>query len=236
MLLIIDGDSIVWVTAYYASGLGIEQAMKNMNSFLDDMIKTLKGDTVIGYLGNEQYSLFRKSIDPNYKFGRPRPEFYTAYSHTIRKELLENRGFKVAAEGLEADDEVAIAAVAAKRQEMPYIVCGNDKDLQQIVGTHYNMDKKIMNYVNEELAEKNLCMQILAGDSTDNIQGIPGIGKVKAKNILDGTPIAPVGKGILMIIDRPTYRSLDAYITKFGLNEGLEKFCKNTLLVLLKTS
>lgn len=229
MLLIIDGDSIVWVTSYYASSLGIHQAMGNMMSWLDDTIKILKGDTIVGYLGNEEYGGFRKQIDSEYKKGRKRPDFYISYSYEVRKYLIETRGFKVATPGLEADDEVAIAATAARRQDIPHIICGNDKDLLQIEGTHYNIDKKTMSYIDKEEAEIKLCMQMLAGDSTDNVTGIPGIGPKTAMKILRGDMQTKFQES-------PVHRSLDAYITKFGINEGLEKFCKNTLLVLLKTS
>jgi 5'-3' exonuclease len=64
------------------------------------------------------------------------------------------------------------------------IICTIDKDLDMIPGWHYNLESKEEYWVDEEEATYNFYYQLLMGDITDNIQGVPGIGKVKAKKIL----------------------------------------------------
>ena len=85
----------------------------------------------------------------------------------------------------EGDD--GIAHFAASFQD-PVIASG-DKDLDQIAGEHMFFDKKtddIITYVvTEEEAIDNLHIQALMGDSADNIPGLEGIGKVKARKMVE---------------------------------------------------
>ena len=55
-----------------------------------------------------------------------------------------------------------------------------DKDLDQIPGLKYNFVKEIAYNITEDQADYNLAIQIMTGDSTDNIVGLPGIGAAKA--------------------------------------------------------
>ena len=62
------------------------------------------------------------------------------------------------------------------------IICSPDKDvLKQCIGMHYNYGKGV--HVPDE-ALKFLWVQVLMGDSTDNIVGIPGVGIKTAENWL----------------------------------------------------
>jgi DNA polymerase-1 len=84
---------------------------------------------------------------------------------------------------LEADDVIGILATHPKLVKDPIIVSG-DKDLQQIPGLHINVREPGVFRVQPEFAEKWLWTQVLTGDSTDNYNGIPGVGPVKAEKIL----------------------------------------------------
>jgi 5'-3' exonuclease len=73
-------------------------------------------------------------------------------------------------------------------------------------------------------AEKFLWTQVLMGDSTDNIQGIPGVGIKTAENWMKDRE-----KEIEGFV-------LKKYVEKFGVLEGLEQFFITFKLVyLLKT-
>ena len=53
-----------------------------------------------------------------------------------------------------------------------------DKDLKGVPGWHYNPDKdECPNYVDDAEADKFLAFQLIKGDSTDGIPGLPGKGK-----------------------------------------------------------
>jgi 5'-3' exonuclease len=66
------------------------------------------------------------------------------------------------------------------------IIISIDKDLDQIPGLKYNWVKDVGYNITPEQGYYNLCMQIMSGDSTDNIPGLPGIGPGKAAKALHG--------------------------------------------------
>ena len=53
-----------------------------------------------------------------------------------------------------------------------------------IPGMHYNIDKEEVIQISTEQAWRNFYGQMLTGDSTDNIPGLYGVGKITAKKIL----------------------------------------------------
>jgi DNA polymerase-1 len=69
--------------------------------------------------------------------------------------------------------------------DIDYIVCSIDKDLKCIPGKHYLMHKEIMIDVSEAEAMRHYYEQLLKGDPTDNIPGVPRVGEVKAGKILE---------------------------------------------------
>jgi hypothetical protein len=58
------------------------------------------------------------------------------------------------------------------------IICSIDKDLRTIPGKHYNLDSGVVDEVTRHDAWHNFWSQVLTGDSTDNIEGLKGCGKV----------------------------------------------------------
>lgn len=90
----------------------------------------------------------------------------------------------VTTNGIEADDEIAIQAAAAKKAGASYIVVSNDKDLVQIPGFHYDWTTKTFFEVSAQAAKTQLYSQVLSGDATDNVPGLSGYGPVTAAKVL----------------------------------------------------
>lgn len=88
-------------------------------------------------------------------------------------------------DGIEADDALGIAQCSTYGPQDSIIV-SIDKDLDQIPGWKYNFLHEIKYEITPEQANYNFCHQVLTGDSTDNIPGLPGVGKAKADKMLDG--------------------------------------------------
>ena len=82
-------------------------------------------------------------------------------------------------DNLEADDVLAMG------QSKDTVIASIDKDLLQIPGKHYNFVTGDKLLVCDDTAEKNRLVQILTGDSTDNIPGIYRVGRITALKILD---------------------------------------------------
>jgi len=109
----------------------------------------------------------------------PRPVHYEA----VGTYLVGNWGAEVV-EGIEADDAIGIAAMEAKDKKQRFVVVSNDKDLDQIPGMHYDWIKKKFYEVSAKEARTSFYQQLLSGDSTDNVPGLPGIGSAKAAQAL----------------------------------------------------
>jgi 5'-3' exonuclease len=127
---------------------------------------------------------FREGIAKSrpYKGNRdnvPRPSHYKA----LGDYLVEQWDASIV-EGHEADDAISIAAVEAKEAGKKYVVVSNDKDLDQIPGSHYNWITKEFYYVSPKEAKVQFYTQVLTGDSTDNIPGLEGVGPATAEKAL----------------------------------------------------
>lgn len=86
-------------------------------------------------------------------------------------------------DGMEADDAVAIEATELGDKG---VIVSLDKDLDQVVGHHFNFAKGLHYYVDEETAKFNFYKQFLTGDAVDNIEGVRGIGDKRATKLLEG--------------------------------------------------
>ena len=120
---------------------------------------------------------FRDDIATIQPYKGKRPDRKPFWYKEIRKYLVELRGAEVV-NGIEADD--ALAMFAANNT----ILCTIDKDLDQIVGLHYNYQKDCIYDVSEDSALRSFYTQLLTGDTTDNIRGVPGIGPKTARKLM----------------------------------------------------
>lgn len=94
-------------------------------------------------------------------------------------EYLKDRYNAHVTEELEADDLLAINGLQGG------VVCSIDKDLLQVPCRHYDWTTGQLLTIDENDGHYNLWAQILSGDSTDNIVGVPGVGGAKAYKYLD---------------------------------------------------
>ncbi|CAB4124602.1 Exo 5'-3' exonuclease (including N-terminal domain of PolI) [uncultured Caudovirales phage] len=121
---------------------------------------------------------YRKDILPSYKGNRTsrKPMAFKAIRERV---LQENSKDIIMWPNVEADDCLGI--ISTKRPNI-YVIWSADKDLMQIPGKHL-VDGNIIT-VSEEQADLFFLRQVLTGDTVDNYKGCPGIGPVKADNIL----------------------------------------------------
>ncbi len=139
---------------------------------------------------------FRNEIYPAYKAQRPEPPADLRPQFGLIREAV--RAFNVACVeqlGYEADDLIATYAEQAKAAGADVTIVSSDKDLMQLVDPRVRLldtmkDKRIgAEEVVEKFGvppEKVVEVQSLAGDSVDNVPGVPGIGlKTAAQLILE---------------------------------------------------
>jgi len=137
---------------------------------------------------------FRNDIYPDYKAHRPDPPEELIPQFDLVKQAV--RAFNVPAiemSGFEADDIIATYARMAKEAGADVTIVSSDKDLMQLINDKVSMFDAMKNQpigaeqVVEKFGlgpEKVVEVQALAGDSTDNVPGVPGIGVKTAAQLL----------------------------------------------------
>lgn len=140
----------------------------------------------------------RKEQDPSYKANRPPHEAPLLHQLKLAQEQLAADGFPCwTVDGYEADDVVASALVGLVQPELPagdffVDILSADKDLLALVSDKVTVVSPGTGrrFGPAETAEKFVPPHqmrdflILVGDKSDNIQGVKGVGEVKAKALL----------------------------------------------------
>jgi 5'-3' exonuclease len=188
---IVDADTPAYIAAVVTEGLPESEAFYSIEKWLDKLSARLNGLPMTLYLTGKNN--FRYDIFPEYKASRrnkPRPTHLAA----VNDYLIKNHN-AVISDGCESDDLCGIDQVQSNSKGEDTILCHIDKDLDMIPGKHYNWEivregvlvREEKEYiVSPTDAIRHFYHQLLTGDSGDGIKGAPGIGKIKAKAILNG--------------------------------------------------
>ena len=130
----------------------------------------------------------------NYKIQRQAmPDDLVSQIETIR-DVVRAYGFPIfELEGFEADDVMATLGVRFAQKNAEVFIATDDKDMAQLVGEHIKLysprQEKVIN--TKDVVEKfgvtpgQITDYIaLAGDTSDNIPGVKGIGEVGARKLI----------------------------------------------------
>jgi len=138
---------------------------------------------------------FRNDIYPDYKAQRPEPPEELIPQFELVREAT--RAFNISCvdmDGFEADDLIASYARLAREQGAQVTIVSSDKDLMQLVGDGVVLFDAMKNRVigpdevHEKFGvgpEKVIEVQALAGDTSDNVPGVAGIGVKTAAQLLE---------------------------------------------------
>jgi 5'-3' exonuclease, N-terminal resolvase-like domain len=184
---LIDADSMVYIIGYNNREHLDEEALKtSVDGFIDSICTMAKVDRYIGCFSAD--TCFRTELykySP-YKGNRPpKPDWFNIAAPIIKTHAAEKWGFFIPPPemDLEADDVVSGLSAIYRKEGEASIILSPDKDLNQIPGWHYDYKKSIFHYSVEEEADLFFWTQMLTGDGSDGVKGIPKIGPVKAKEI-----------------------------------------------------
>ncbi|MEQ8817518.1 MAG: DNA polymerase I [Thalassobaculum sp.] len=198
-LYLVDGSGYIF-RAYHAlppmnrpDGTPVN-AVFGFSSMLVRLIDDLDADHM-AVIFDAARTNFRNEIYPEYKAQRPEaPEDLVPQFPLIRD---ATRAFNVPCiemEGFEADDLIATYARLASEAGWRVTVVSSDKDLMQLVTDGIDMFDPMKNRpigraeVIEKFGvppEKVVDVQSLAGDSVDNVPGVPGIGIKTAAQLIE---------------------------------------------------
>lgn len=162
----------------------VENALNACKATIEFILEKLGTDKYEIYLSGKGSFREKLAVTAPYKGNREtqeKPVHYRAIRDYLEKQwgAVAEPGY----EGLEADDRLGIRSRALGDGG---VVVSIDKDLLQLSGRHYNWVQDIHISVSPREGAINLGCQILSGDPTDNVGGLPGIGPIKAQKLLSG--------------------------------------------------
>ncbi len=194
-LYLVDGSGFIF-RAYYAMAYRGGTALTNPDGvpvgavygFTTMILKLMKehSHATIAVIFDAGRNTFRNDIYPEYKANRDETPEDLIPQFPLVREATEALGLPaVELKGYEADDLIATYAKDAAAKGMKVKIVSSDKDLMQLVDDKIIMFDPMKNKlidadgVVEKFGvkpNKVIDVQSLAGDSTDNIPGVPGIG------------------------------------------------------------
>lgn len=138
---------------------------------------------------------FRSEIFAEYKAHRPPPPDDLIPQFALVREATKAMNLpSIEMEGFEADDLIATYATQAADRDAEVTIVSSDKDLMQLVGDNIKMMDAMRNRIIsvDGVVEKFgvgpehvIDVQSLAGDSSDNVPGVPGIGIKTAAQLVE---------------------------------------------------
>jgi 5'-3' exonuclease len=156
----------------------VENVLHSVKLAMEDIQQVTKCKKPVVYIG--EGTTFRHKLYNLYKFSRVDATKPTHYN-SVNEYLISVWGAELVHD-IEADDALSIAVTENPKS----VLCSQDKDLLQVPGNHYNFVTKEKLQISPKQGDFNLFTQIISGDPTDDIPGIPGLGPAKAAKVLEG--------------------------------------------------
>lgn len=203
-LYLVDGSGFIF-RAYFAMAYGRKESMTNPDGVpvgavygFTNMLLKLLNDYHAPYMAvifDAARKNFRNDIYEEYKANRDDPPEDLVPQFALVREATE--AFDIPAlqlEGYEADDLIATYTRLAKEQGKRVVIVSSDKDLMQLIDDDVRMLDPMKNkFMTEpDVLEKFgvppnrvVDVQALAGDSIDNVPGVPGIGIKTAAQLIE---------------------------------------------------
>src|SRR5271167_1919643 len=165
--------------------------------FLRDGAAGIK-PTHLAIIFDKSENSFRREMYPSYKAHRPDPPEDLVPQFPLMRAAVRAFGLSpIEQDRYEADDLIATYARQATERGADVLIVSADKDLMQLIGPNVAMfdpasgDREERRIGPEEVfayfgadPDRVVDVQALAGDSTDNVPGAPGIGVKTAAQLI----------------------------------------------------
>jgi DNA polymerase-1 len=163
------GEDLITVASNF------KEVIKSFNNEITSLKRRFDTDNVVLYFSDTKN--FRKEIDPDYK-GKRTKRKPVGYKRLLQWAATNYRVIRYPL--LEADDALGLEC---HLDPSDFVLVSPDKDMKQIACRLYNGEEEVN--VTPEEADYWLWTQTITGDPVDGYKGIPGVGAVGAKKILD---------------------------------------------------
>jgi DNA polymerase-1 len=198
VLYLIDGSSYIYRAFYAIAHLSNSKGMPTQAIYgFVQMVNKVLAEQQPRYLAlvfDAKGPTFRHEIFAEYKAQRPPMPDALQVQIPYIKEISQAYGFPILEkEGLEADDLIGTLARQAEAKGFEVVIVSGDKDLMQLVSPKVWMWDTLKDQVFDQKAvrerygsDPSLLPDIfgLAGDTSDNIPGVPGIGEKTAVKLI----------------------------------------------------
>ncbi|MDR2585200.1 MAG: hypothetical protein LBC84_03125, partial [Prevotellaceae bacterium] len=205
-LLLIDGHALIY-RAYYAfirrnlinsKGEDMSAVFGFAKTLIDLIIKEKPTHLAVGL--DPGGKTFRHDLFPQYKANRDKtPEVIIASIPVIKKILNAFHIPIYMLDGYEADDVLGTIAKGAEKEGLSVYMVTSDKDYGQLIspniwqckpgrsGDEWELlgVKEICDKYSIERPEQLIDILSIQGDVSDNVPGVPGIGEVGAKKLIE---------------------------------------------------
>lgn len=196
MIALIDMDLVCYRCAASAENDPFEIAVFRMNDLVNNILSKVNAESYVANLSSK--TNFRKGIYPEYKANRKQPK--PLHLKGLIQEAKNTWNAEEAPEGLEADDMLGIlqdkvgwwSPHNGEEKQYKTTICTLDKDLLQIPGNHFSWEISGAGWTRPDIWVQQTELegyrlfyeQVIKGDSTDNIKGIPKKGPKFASKVL----------------------------------------------------
>lgn len=163
--------------------------------FLCQLIERQSPEYIAVAFDESLKSSFRNKIYPGYKANRESAPPELKHQFKLCRDITRLMGLaEYASKTHEADDIIGTISHRLRRSDFRSIIVSADKDLTQLLkpGDRYWDFAKDKTYLHKDVRghfgvhpQSMVDLLALAGDSVDNIPGVPGIGKKTAITLLD---------------------------------------------------
>lgn len=188
---------------------------------VDNVISSFNCKALLFCFSGPSDNTFRCSVsfEKKYKGNRSYNENYENEANDKMEvvKYIKERYPSLIYNNLEADDLLCML------QDEDTFIYSKDKDLLQIPGMHWDIQKEVFFEVSQSEGLSFLMEQMVTGDTTDNITGIQGSGPVAAKKILEGVTVKNQAFAVMM-----------AYFNKYGIVNGIDCFVESWNLLKLR--
>ena len=198
-LILVDGSGYIFRAFYALPPMSREDgtpvnAVFGFTSMLLKLSEDMEGENIL-VVFDAARTTFRNAIYKEYKANRSEPPEELVPQFDLIKKATTAIGLKsLEVENYEADDIIATYVKIAKKENIERLVISSDKDLMQLIQDGVSLYDPMKNIkigpeaVLEKFGvspDKVIDVQALAGDSSDNVPGVPGIGVKTASQLIN---------------------------------------------------
>jgi len=177
---VIAEESIEWKEEMWTVHADMALAKARIVNRVEEFKNKLQADDIVMALTDR--ANYRRILNPDYKSNRSKSRLPIILKQ-VKKWIIEEMDGQLWP-NLEADDVISILATDKKMDEETIIV-SIDKDFKSVPGIYYDFNKDETHHVSQEDADRYHLIQTLTGDATDGYSGVPKVGAVTAKRLLE---------------------------------------------------